>query len=64
MAMTVEQAISQGYKPTCGIAYCWDTATYQVEVSGFAKQYMCKRHADLTYRSIKSDYFFGMEELD
>ena len=60
-------AVERGWEkpiPTeCGIAYCSEIATYQVEIDGFFKQYMCDRHSEFTYRSTKPEYWFGMERI-
>lgn len=48
----------------CGVAYCKDTATYQVEVAGFKKQYMCDKHTELLGKAIHPSYWYGRELLD
>ena len=47
----------------CGIAYCSYSATYQVEIEGFFKQYMCDRHTDLMSKVVHPSYWYGRELL-
>ncbi len=47
----------------CGIAYCSETATYQVEIQGFFKQYMCDKHSSSIADAVKPTYLYGLEEI-
>ena len=47
----------------CGIAYCSALATWQVEIQGFKKQYMCDRHTELLGKAVHTDYWYGRELL-
>ena len=48
----------------CCIAYCKEIATYQVEIKGFRKQYMCVKHMDLTYQSTRRSHWYGAEVIN
>lgn len=61
--MDMDTAVSKGYIPLCGIAYCSDSATYQVEIQGFFKQYMCDKHTDLMSKAVHPSYWYGRELL-
>lgn len=48
----------------CGIAYCDEQATYQIEIRGFFKQFMCDRHSSAIGEAISPTYWYGRELLD
>lgn len=50
-------------KDTCDVRYCDSKPTYQVEVAGFFKQYMCDKHAKLMSEAVKPTHFYGLETL-
>jgi len=47
----------------CGIAYCNKQAVFQVEIQGFAKQYMCEHHTTFLYGATKESHWYGAERL-
>lgn len=56
-------AVGNGNKTTCNIAYCSALATWQVEIQGFFKQYMCDKHTQLLGDAISPSYWYGSELL-
>ena len=47
----------------CGIAYCNSIATYQVEIRGFFKQFMCDQHSESMADAVSPSYWYGKELL-